>query len=70
MVLELFPGETEAAIAKGFLEANGINVYIFNSDPAGRVSIQVGTNLDFATRLMVASSDFNDARELLKKKAS
>ena len=33
VVLEFFSNETEAAIARGFLEANGINAYIFNNSP-------------------------------------
>ena len=68
MVLELFSHETETAVAQSFLEANGITAYIFDNDPARRFSLRRGTNLDFAVRLMVSSSDFQEARELLDKK--
>ena len=67
VALEFFSTETEAAVAKGFLETNGITAYIFDNDPAGRLSFRIGTNLDFTIRLMVDSSDLNDARELLRR---
>ncbi|MFH1902563.1 MAG: DUF2007 domain-containing protein [Candidatus Omnitrophota bacterium] len=68
VVLELFSDETEAAVVKGFLEANDITACIFDNDPAHRFSFRRGTNLDFAIRLMVGSSDLQAARELLDKK--
>lgn len=68
MVLECFSTETEAAVARSFLEANSIIAYIFDNDPAHRFSLRIGTNLDFTIRLMVNSSDLNDARKLLTTK--
>jgi len=66
VALEFFSTETEAAVVKGFLEANDITAYIFDNDPAHRFSFRVGTNLDFTIRLMVNSSVLNEARELLR----
>lgn len=66
VVLEFFCNETEANVAKGFLEANDITAYVFDNDPARRFSLHTGANLDFAVRLMVNSSDLEEARNLLK----
>lgn len=66
VVLEFFADATQATIARGFLEANGIVVYLFDSDPAGQLSLHQGTNPDFAVRLMVDPSDIQDAKELLE----
>lgn len=68
VLLEEFSNETEAAVAKGFLEVNGISAHVFDNDPARRLSLRMGTNLDFGIRLMVSSSDLQEARELLKSK--
>ena len=68
VILEFFSDETEAAVAKGFLEVNGITAYIFDNDPARRFSLRGGTNLDFGIRLMVNSTDLCEAQKLIDKK--
>ena len=69
IVLEIFPNETEANIAKSFLEANGITTCVFDNDPACQLSLHAGTNLDFTVKLMVNSSDFQGAKKLLEEQA-
>ena len=69
IVLEIFPNETEANVAKGFLEANGITTCVFDNDPACQLSLHAGTNLDFTVKLMVNSSDFQEAKKLLEEQA-
>lgn len=66
VALEFSGTETEANIARGFLEANGITVYVFDNDPAHYCSFRTGTNRDFAIRLMVNSADLEKAQKLLK----
>lgn len=70
VVLEFFSEETEAAVAKGLLEVNGISAYVFDNDPAHRLSLHVGTNLDFGVRLMISSSDLQEAQKLLKEQSN
>ena len=67
VALEFFSTEAEASIAKGFLEANGITAYIFDSDPGLIRSLHLDSNVNFLIRLMVESSVLNEAQELLKR---
>jgi hypothetical protein len=64
VVLEIFSNEAEALVARSFLEANGVTSYIFRDDPAGYFSLRV-SNPSFGTRLMVRSSEMEEARKLL-----
>ena len=68
VALEFFSDETEATVAKGFLEANGITAYIVDNDPGCIRSLHTGANVNFAVRLMVGSSDLKKAQKLLRRK--
>ena len=67
MLLKLFSDETEAAVAKGFLEANDITACIVDSDPGCIRSLHIGVNVNFPVRLMVNTSDLKKAQELLRR---
>ena len=69
IVLEIFSNEIDANVAKGFLEANGITTRVFDNDPACQLSLHAGTNLDFTVKLMVNSSDFQEAQKLLEEQS-
>jgi len=65
-LLEIFSNEAEALVARSFLEASGITCYIFKDDPAGYISFRI-INPSFGTRLMVKSSEMEEARKLLEE---
>jgi hypothetical protein len=69
IVLEIFSNEIDANVTRCFLETNGITAYVFDNDPAHRFSLHAGTNLDFAVKLMVNSSDFQEAQKLLEEQS-
>jgi hypothetical protein len=68
VVLEKFSNEIEAHIAQGFLESCGIPSYVFSGGFHLRRYI-VGSDIEgrAMTKLMVSSSDLNEARELLRR---
>jgi len=63
-LLEIFSNEAEALVARSFLEASGITCYIFRDVPAGLFS---KGNPSFGTRLMVKSSEREEAHRLLEE---
>ena len=68
MVLKAFNDESEAHIVKGFLETCGIANYVFNDNPFRRI-VRGSATSDFApVKLMVNSSEFKKAEELLRRK--
>ncbi|MFA5393923.1 MAG: DUF2007 domain-containing protein [Candidatus Ratteibacteria bacterium] len=68
VILELFSDETEAVVVKGFLETCGIATYVFNDNPFPRI-VRGSATADFApVKLMVNSSEFKKAQELLRRK--
>jgi len=66
VILEIFSNEAEALVARSFLEASGITCYIFKDDPAGYISFRI-INPSFGTRLMVKSSEREEAHRLLEE---
>ena len=64
VVLEIFSNEAEALVVKSFLEASGVTSFIFRDVPAGS---PLKVNLFFGTRLMVKSSEMEEARKLLEE---
>ena len=62
VVVEKFNSGSLADVAKSFLEANGIPSFISKDDCGG---MRPWMSLAFPIRLMVRSSDFKEARELL-----
>jgi hypothetical protein len=60
--IKTFSSKIEAEIAKGFLQSNGIDSYIF-SDDAG--SMYPAQDFTYGVSLMVNKDDFDTAKELL-----
>ena len=69
VVLQEFSNETEAHIARGFLESCGIPSYVLSGGLHLRRYV-IGADVErrARTKLMVLSSDLKEARELLDKK--
>jgi cytochrome c551/c552 len=64
-VVEKFTGESLAYVAKSFLEANGIPAFLSRDDCGG---MRPWMSIVFPIRLMVSSSDLQEAQELLRRK--
>ena len=70
VLLQEFFNETEAHIARGFLESCGITSYVLGGGHHLRRYV-IGADIErrARTKLMVRSSDLKEARELLKDSA-
>jgi len=60
--LKIFTSKIEAEIAKGFLQTNGIESFIFADDAGNMYPAQ---DLVYGVSLMVNKKDFASAKELL-----
>jgi hypothetical protein len=62
VLVRIFSNETDALVAKGHLEANGVRAFISKDDAGGMYS---AFQVLHGVRLMVFSEDEHDAREIL-----
>ncbi len=60
--IKTFTSKIEAEIAKGFLQSNGINSFIFTDDAGSMYPAQ---DFVYGVSLMVDKEDYGSAKELL-----